>query len=54
MLVKGTKSNRPKLVTWLNSLRPGVINFKYEFSTMKVEFLNLEIYLEKGKIKPIH
>ena len=51
MLLKGSKQDCENLVSWLNSLYPGVIKFKYEFSTEMVEFLDLQIMIEKGKIE---
>ena len=51
MLFRGTKEECELLVTWLNSLMPGSIRFKYEFSYEKIEFLDLEIYLKDGKLK---
>ena len=50
MLFKGSKEECDNLVTWLNSLYPGVIKFKYEYSTEMVEFLDLQIMVEKGKL----
>ena len=51
MLFKGSKLECESLVSWLNSLHPGVIKFKFEFSTKMVEFLDLQIILENGKIE---
>jgi hypothetical protein len=39
------------LVNWLNSLHPGVIKFKFEFSTKLVDFLDLQILIENGRIE---
>ena len=50
MLFKGSKEQCQELVDWLNSLEPGVIKFKYEFSKEKVEFLDLVISIENGKL----
>ena len=36
---------------WLNSLMPGVVKFKYEYSVNKIEFLDLEIIIENGKLE---
>ena len=51
MLFKGTKSECENLVNWLNSLQPGVIKFKYQYSTEVIEFLDLKIHLEGGRLK---
>ena len=51
MLFKGTQSECESLVNWLNSLQPGVIKFKYQYSTEVIEFLDLKIYLEGGRLK---
>ena len=51
MLFKGSKQDCEELVEWLNSLHPGVIKFKFEFSTKLVEFLDLEILIENGRIE---
>jgi hypothetical protein len=51
MLFKGSEQECENLVKWLNSLYPGVIKFKHEYSTEKVEFLDLIISLEKYRIK---
>ena len=51
MLFEGSKEDCEAFVGWLNSLYPGVIKFKHEFSTEGVEFLDLRIILEGGKIQ---
>ena len=51
MLFKGTEVECSQLVEWLNSLMPGVIKFKFEFSFKRVEFLDLVIYIEDGFMK---
>ena len=51
MLLRGSKQDCEELVNWLNSLHPGVIKFKYEFSTKLVEFLDLQILIENGRIE---
>ena len=51
MLFKGTEVECKHLVNWLNSLYPGVIKFKYEYSTEVVEFLDLKIHIENGKLE---
>ena len=50
MLFRGTEEQCQDLVTWLNSLEPGVIKFKYEYSKNRVEFLDLVISIEHGKL----
>ena len=50
MLFRGTKADCETLVTWLNSLMPGTVKFKFEFSYEKIEFLDLEIRIEGGKL----
>ena len=51
MLFKGSESECEDFVNWLNSLRPGVIKYRFEYSRKKVEFLDLEIILENEKIE---
>ena len=51
MLFRGTKSECEDLVNWLNSLMPGVIKLKFEFSYTRIVFLDLEIFIEDGKLK---
>ena len=50
MLFKGSKEQCQEFVDWLNSLEPGVIKFKHEYSTEKVEFLDLTISIENCKL----
>ena len=50
MLFKGSRQQLEELVDWLNSLMPGVIRFKDKFSNNKIEFLDLIILIEDGKI----
>ena len=38
-------------MSWLNSLLPGVVKFKFEYSLQKVEFLDLEIVIKDGKLE---
>ena len=49
MLFKGSEEQCGHLVEWLNSLIPGVVKFKYEYSLKKIEFLDLEILIENRK-----
>jgi hypothetical protein len=51
MFFKGSKKECEDLVLWLNSLMPGVVKFKYDFSYEKIEFLDLKIFIEDGRIK---
>ena len=51
MLFQGNKQDCEKFVEWLNSLLPGVIKFKFEFSTKMVEFLDLQILIENKKLE---
>ena len=46
VLFRGYKSECKALVGWLNSLLPGVVKFKYEYSYIKIEFLDLEISIQ--------
>ena len=51
MLFGGTEDQCQELVDWLNSLMPGVIKFKFQYSKKKIEFLDLEIRIENGRIE---
>ena len=51
MLFRGTKSECESMVTWLNSLMPGVVKLKFEFSHTRIVFLDLEIFMEDGILK---
>jgi hypothetical protein len=51
MLFSGTKQDCEHLVSWLNSLMPRVVTFKFDFSYEKIEFLDLEISLKDGKLE---
>ena len=46
MLSKGSEEQCRHLVDWLNTVMPGVVKFKYEYSMKKIEFL-----IENGKLK---
>ena len=50
MLFRGSKEQCAKLVTWLNSIMPGVINFTYDFSETKIQFLDIEIFKDNGRL----
>ena len=51
MLFEGSKEECEKLVDRLNSLRPGVVKFKFEYSTEMVEFLDLKIFFENERLE---
>ena len=50
-LFKGTKEQFQKFVDWLNSLIPGVVKFTANISNTQVEFLDLVIKIENGRLK---
>ena len=50
-LFKGTKELFQSLVDWLNSLIPGVVKFTAKISYTQVEFLDLVIQIENGRLK---
>ena len=50
-LFKGTEEEFRQLVDWLNSIMRGIVKFKANFSSEKVEFLDLIISIEEGKLK---
>ena len=50
-LFKGNEAEFEEFVEWLNSIMKGVVKFKSNFSTEKVEFLDLIISKEEGKLK---
>ena len=50
-LFKGSKEEFDNLVTWLNSLQPGVVKFTANISYSHVEFLDLVIRIENGKLE---
>ena len=51
MLFNGSKEQCKELVDWLNTLMPGVIKFKFEYSKKNIEFLDLDIRIENGRIE---
>ena len=51
LLFKGSKEECGELVNWLNSLMPGVVKFKFDYSDVKIEFLDLQIFIENGKLE---
>ena len=50
-LFRGNEKEFEELVDWLNSIMRGVVKFKSNFSSDQVEFLDLIISIEKGKLK---
>ena len=50
-LFKGSEVQFNELVLWLNSIMEGVVKFKSNYSVVKVEFLDLVISIEEGKLK---
>ena len=50
-LFRGTEEQFESFVAWLNSLMPGVVSFTANFSYSKVEFLDLVIKIENGKLE---
>ena len=50
-LFKGNEQEFEEFVSWLNSIMRGVVKFKSNFSSEKVEFLDLTISIENGKLK---
>ena len=50
-LIKGNAEDCKSLVDFLNTLLPGVIKFTSKFSKEKIEFLDLEISIEEGKLE---
>ena len=50
-LFKGNQQEFEEFVDWLNSLMKGIVKFKSNFSSDKVEFLDLIISIENGKLK---
>ena len=50
LLFKGSRQDFEDMVDWLNLIMPGVVKFKFNFSEEKIEFLDLLIMIEDGKI----
>ena len=46
----GSKEMCDQLVDWLNSIMPGIIKLKSDYSTDCVEFLDLKIMIQNGKL----
>jgi hypothetical protein len=51
MLFRGSKEECEQLVNWLNSLMAGTIKFKFDFSYEKINFLDLEVYIQNGQLQ---
>ena len=51
MLYSASEEQCKNLVNWLNTLMPGVVKFKFEYSKQKIEFLDLEIKIENGRLE---
>ena len=50
MLFRGSKADCEALVGWLNSIMPGTVKFKFDFFYERIEFLDLEIIIEDGRL----
>ena len=50
LLFRGSKEMCDQLVDWLNSIMPGIIKLKSDYSTDCVEFLDLKIMIQNGKL----
>ena len=50
-ILKGEEEDCKNLVDFLNTLMPGVIKFTSKFSKDKIEFLDLQISIEEGKLE---
>ena len=50
-LFKGTEKEFESFVYWLNSLMPGVVKFTSKITYSLVEFLDLMIKIDNGKLK---
>ena len=51
MLFKGSKEECDVFVNWLNSIMPGVIQLKSNFSEDSLEFLDLKIMIKNGRLE---
>ena len=51
MLFRGSQEQCRHLVDWLNNIMPGVVTFKYDYSMKKIDFLDLEIIIENGRLE---
>ena len=51
LLFKGSKEDCENLVMWLNSIMPGIIQLKCNYSTESLEFLDLRIMLKNGRLE---
>ena len=50
-LFKGSESQLDELVGWLNTLMPGTVKFTSNYSAEKIEFLDIEVSIEGGKLE---
>ena len=50
ILFKGSKELCDQLVSYLNNIMPGVIKLKCNYSQSSVEFFDLKIMIENGKL----
>ena len=50
ILFKGSREECDQLVDWLNIIMPGVIKLKYNYSTSSLDFLDLKIMIQDGKL----
>ena len=51
LLFKGSKEECDLFLNWLNSLMPGVIQLKCNFSEDTLEFLDLKIMIKNGRLE---
>ena len=51
LLFKGSKEECDRLVDWLNSIMPGVIQLKCNYENECLEFLDLKIMIKNGKLE---
>ena len=51
MIFNWSEEQCQELADWLNTLMPGFIKFKFEYSKTNFEFLDLEIRIENGRIE---
>ena len=51
LLFKGSKAECEMFLDWLNSIMPGVINLKCNFSEDSLEFLDLKIMIKNGRLE---
>ena len=51
LLFKGSRAECEMFLDWLNSIMPGVINLKCNFSEDTLEFLDLKIMIKNGRLE---